>query len=99
MLFHQFSRIDICKRYFGIFRGEGIIAIAVKSLWLANIINIILSPVLIRGFGPIPALGLTGAALATTKGRGIGVLCQIYHLAKGSNNLKVKLAYLKPRFE
>lgn len=83
----------------GIFRGAGNAAIAMQSLWLANIINIILCPILIRGFGPIPAMGLTGAALATAIGRGTGVLYQIYHLAKGSGNLKVKLAYLKPKLD
>lgn len=82
----------------GIFRGAGNAAIAMQSLWIANIINITLCPLLIRGLGPIPALGLTGAALATAIGRGIGVMYQIYHLSKGSNNLQVKLAYLKPRW-
>lgn len=83
----------------GIFRGAGNAAIAMQSLFIGNVINIILCPILIRGAGPIPALGLTGAALATAIGRSTGVLFQIYHLAKGSNNLKVKLAYLKPQLE
>ncbi|HEY8403978.1 MAG TPA: MATE family efflux transporter [Flavobacteriales bacterium] len=77
----------------GIFRGAGNAAIAMKSLWLANIINIILCPILINGFGPIPAFGLTGAALATTIGRGLGVVYQLYHLAKGSGQIKMKLAH------
>jgi putative MATE family efflux protein len=83
----------------GIFRGAGNAAIAMQSLWLANIINIILCPILIRGFGPIPAMGLTGAALATAIGRGAGVLFQIYHLAKGTSNLSVRLSYLRPQIE
>lgn len=81
----------------GIFRGAGNAAIAMQSLFIANIINITLCPILIRGLGPIPALGLTGAALATAIGRSTGVLYQIFHLAKGSNNLQMKLAYLKPQ--
>jgi putative MATE family efflux protein len=83
----------------GIFRGAGNAAIAMQSLFIANIVNITLCPILIRGLGPIPAMGLTGAALATAIGRSTGVMFQIYHLAKGSNNLKVKLAYLKPHLQ
>ena len=80
----------------GIFRGAGNAAIAMKSLWVANAANIILCPVFINGFGPIPAFGLTGAAIATTLGRGLGVLYQLYHLANGENTLKVKLAHFIP---
>ncbi len=83
----------------GIFRGAGNAAIAMKSLWIANIANIILCPVLINGFGPIPAFGLTGAAMATSIGRGIGVCYQLYHLFNGSGALKIKLSYLKPHWE
>lgn len=83
----------------GIFRGAGNAAIAMKSLWLANICNIILCPILINGLGPIPAFGLTGAALATTLGRSIGVLYQVYHLFSGNNVLKIKIAYFAPDFK
>lgn len=82
----------------GIFRGAGNAAIAMKSLWIANLSNIILCPILINGFGPIPAFGLTGAAIATTIGRSIGVCYQLYHLFNGKNMLKITLAYLKPNF-
>jgi len=83
----------------GIFRGAGNAAIAMKSLWLANICNIILCPILINGLGPIPAFGLIGAALATTLGRSIGVLYQVYHLFFGNGVLKIKIAYLVPDFK
>ncbi len=78
----------------GIFRGAGDASMAMKSLWLANICNIILCPILIRGFGPIPAFGLTGAALATTIGRGVGVLFQLYHLFFGKSIIHIRAKHL-----
>lgn len=83
----------------GIFRGAGNAAIAMKSLWIANIANIILCPVLIKGFGPIPAMGLTGAALATTIGRSIGVVYQLYHLLVADTQIRIKLHYFKPNLK
>jgi len=83
----------------GIFRGAGNATIAMRSLFLANVANCILCPIFINGLGPIPAFGLTGAAIATTIGRGIGVCYQLYHLFNGKNIIKVKLAYLKPHWE
>ena len=83
----------------GIFRGAGNAAIAMKSLWLANICNIILCPILINGLGPIPAFGLIGAALATTLGRSIGVLYQVYHLFSGNGVLKIRISYFIPDFK
>ncbi|MBS1530630.1 MAG: MATE family efflux transporter [Bacteroidetes bacterium] len=79
----------------GIFRGVGNAAIAMRSLWIANIANIILCPLFINVLG----FGLTGAAIATTIGRSIGVCYQLYHLFKGSNILKARLAYLRPHWE
>ena len=83
----------------GIFRGAGNAAIAMRSLWIANIANIILCPIFINGLGPVPAFGLTGAAIATTIGRGTGVCYQLYHLFNGKHIIKVHLAYLKPHWE
>ncbi|MCZ4222693.1 MATE family efflux transporter [Pedobacter rhodius] len=83
----------------GIFRGAGNAAIAMRSLWIANLANIILCPVLINGFGPIPAFGLTGAAIATTIGRGLGVTYQVYNLFNGKNALKIRLNHFIPDFE
>lgn len=80
----------------GIFRGAGDAMMAMKSLWLANICNIILCPLLIRGLGPIPALGLQGAALATTIGRTIGVCYQLYHMFKGNSIVRFTLKHLTP---
>jgi len=78
----------------GIFRGAGDASMAMRSLWLANICNIILCPLFIRGLGPVPAFGLTGAAMATTTGRGIGVCYQLYHLFKGKSSIQIHRKHL-----
>jgi putative MATE family efflux protein len=74
----------------GIFRGAGNAAIAMRSLLLANVLNIILCPICIHFWG------LTGAAIATTAGRGVGVLYQLYNLQKGNGQLTLKLSMFKP---
>jgi putative MATE family efflux protein len=79
----------------GIFRGAGDAAMAMRSLWIASIINIFLCPALINGYGPFPELGLKGAAIATTIGRGIGVLYQCYHLFLGKRSIHIKLPHFK----
>lgn len=80
----------------GIFRGAGDAALAMRSLWIANICNIILCPVLIYGIGSWNGLGIVGAALATTIGRGMGVCYQLYHLLSGKGVIKFKRAYFAP---
>ena len=80
----------------GIFRGAGDAMMAMKSLWLANICNIILCPLLIRGLGPVPAFGVAGAAMATTIGRGIGVCYQLYHLFNGKRLIQFTIKHLAP---
>ena len=82
-----------------IFRGAGDAAIAMRALWLANGLNLILDPLLIFGWGPVPAYGVEGAAIATTLGRSIGVLYQVYHLMNKRGIIKIGWANVVIRFK
>lgn len=93
------SNIVVMLLFLGnaVFRGAGDGAIAMRALWLANGINILLCPIFIFGFGPIPAFGVVGAAMGTTIGRGLGALYVVTRLFSGAGRIHVKPANLQFR--
>ncbi len=103
---HQFTRLLLtCNLPIlllwmlnGIFRGAGDAVTAMWALSLANLVNIVLCPIFIFGFGPIPAMGVLGSGIATTIGRSVGVLYQLWHLFGVGKIIKLRWAMLQPNF-
>ncbi len=82
-----------------VFRSSGDAAISLRVMVVANVLNIILDPCFIFGWGPFPELGVMGAAVATNIGRGIAVIYQFYMLFKGNHRIKLRIRHMKVSIE
>ncbi len=95
MIFGGSATIFLLFLINAVFRGAGDAATAMRALWIANIVNICINPCLIFGIGPFPRLGVTGSAVGTTIGRGVGVLFQLWILSSGRSRLRVHAAQVR----
>ncbi|MFN0035891.1 MAG: MATE family efflux transporter [Saprospiraceae bacterium] len=104
---HQFTRLLLtCNLPIlllwmlnGIFRGAGDAATAMRALWIANGVNIVLCPIFIFGFGPIPAMGVLGSGIATTIGRSVGVVYQLWQLFEVGKIVRLRWAMMRPHWD
>ena len=104
---HQFTRLMLTANLpilllwmlNGIFRGAGDAATAMRALWIANAVNIVLCPLFIFGWGPVPAFGVLGSGIATTIGRSTGVVYQLWNLFQVGKIVRLRLEMLRPKWD